>query len=91
MCERQAWPAALPHPPVDDALLVEVLERQQHLGGVELGAPRRKLLALDVQHEVAAADVLHDKVHARLRLETRVQPEQERMALARGGEEHALL
>jgi hypothetical protein len=70
---------------------VEVLERQQHLGGVELGAPRRKLLALDVQHEVAAADVLHDKVHARLRLEARVQPEQERVALARGGEKHALL
>lgn len=34
-----------------------------------LGSLSAKLAALDVQHEIASADVLHHKVHSRLCLE----------------------
>lgn len=77
--------------PVDDAVLVEVLERKQDLGRVELGTPRGELLALDVQHQVAARHVLHHKVDARLGLEARMQAEQEGVTLFGRGEEHTLL
>jgi hypothetical protein len=76
---------------VDDAVLVEVLQRETNLSGVELRALGAELPALDVQHEIAAADVLHDKVHARLRLETGMQIEQEGVALLVRDEEHPLL
>lgn len=77
--------------PIDDAILVKVLECKQHFGGVELSPPRCKLFALDVEHEVSARDVLHDKVDASLGLETRVQSEEERMSLACSSEEDPLL
>ena len=46
---------------VDNPVRVEVLEGQQDLGGVELGLAKGELLALDVQHEITTADVLHDR------------------------------
>ena len=52
---------------------MEVLEREQHLGRVELGLPEGELLALDVQHEITTAHVLHNEVDTRLGLETRVK------------------
>ena len=68
--------------PVDNAVGVEVLQSQQDFGRVELRLPERELLALDVQHEISSAHVLHDEVDTRLCLETRVQTEQEGMPLA---------
>jgi hypothetical protein len=76
---------------VDDAVFVKVLQRQAYLGRVKLRALGAKLPALDVQHEIAAADVLHDEVHPGLRLEAGVEIEQERMALLVRDEEHSLL
>lgn len=58
---------------VDDAVRVEVLQSKKDLRRVKLGLTKRELFALDVQHEVTSTNVLHDKVHARLSLETRVQ------------------
>lgn len=49
---------------------MEVLECEQHLRCIELRLPERELLALDVQHEVTTADILHDEVDTRLGLET---------------------
>jgi hypothetical protein len=76
---------------VDDAVLVEVLQSQTHLGSVKLRSLGAKLSALDVQHEITTADVLHDEVHPGLRLEAGVEIEQERMALLVRDEEHSLL
>lgn len=90
---------------VDDAAPMQELERQQDLGRVEARPTRGELLALDVQHQVAAAgsisvvgarrraapDILHAQVDARLGLEARVESEQERVILARGSEEDPLL
>jgi hypothetical protein len=76
---------------VDDAVLVEVLQSQTHLGSVKLRSLGAKLSALDVQHEITTADVLHDEVHPGLRLETGVEIEQERVAFLVRDEEHPLL
>lgn len=77
--------------PVHDPVLVEVLEREEDFGSVELGSSRRELLPLDVEHEISSRHVLHDKVDASFRLEARVEAEEERVAFARSGEEDALL
>jgi len=77
--------------PVDDALRVEVLEREQNLGGVELGLTEGELFPLDVKHEISSRDVLHHEVDSRLGLETRVKVEEERMLPFGGGEEDSFL
>lgn len=77
--------------PVDDAVLVKVLEGEEDFGGVELGAPRGELFPLDMKHKISTRDVLHDKVDPGLGLEARVKAQEERMPLAGGGEEDALL
>lgn len=77
--------------PVHDPVLVKVLEREQDFSGVELCAPRRELLPLDVEHEISSRHVLHDKVDTRLGLKARVEAEEERVPFACGGEEDALL
>jgi hypothetical protein len=46
---------------------------------------------LDVQHEIAATYVLHDKVYAGLCLKTGVQTEQKGVSLLIGNQEHSLL
>ena len=78
------------HLPVDDTVGMEVFKREQDLGSIELCLPERELLALDVQHEITAGDVLHDEVDTRFSLEARVQAEQERMPLACSGHEYPL-
>jgi hypothetical protein len=69
---------------------VKVFKRQKDFGGVELGLAKRKLLALNVQHEVASTDVLHHKIDTGLCLETGVQSEKERVSLACSCEEDTL-
>ncbi len=44
-----------------------------------------------MQHQISTADILHDEIHARLCLETRMQIQQERMSLLVGDQEHPLL
>lgn len=75
---------------VDDTLRVEILKGKQDLARVELGLAKRELLLLDVQHQVAARDILHDEVHTSLGLKTRVQVEQEGMTFLCGGKVHPL-
>ena len=58
--------------PVDDTVCVEVLEGEQHLRRIELCLTEGELLALDVQHEITTAHVLHNEVDTGLCLETRV-------------------
>jgi hypothetical protein len=70
---------------------MEVFKCKQHFTRVELRLPERKLLALNVQHEVSSTDILHDEVYASFRLETRVQPKEEGMPILRRREKHALL
>lgn len=77
--------------PVDDTLLVEVLEGKEYLCSIELGTAWSELLALNMQHQVAAANVFHHKVYTRLGLEARVQAEEERMSFASRSEENTLL
>jgi hypothetical protein len=76
---------------VDDAVFVEVLQGQAHFGGVKLRPLGAELPALDVQHEIATADVLHDEVYPRLRLEAGVEIEQEGVAFLVRDEEYPLL
>ena len=52
---------------------MEELERKKYLGSIELGTVQVELLALDMQHQVTASHVFHNKVDARLCLEARVQ------------------
>ena len=69
---------------VDDALLVEEVERQRDLGRVEAGVLLGQApLALHVEHQVAAAHELDDEEEARRRLEARVQPHQKRVVRRR--------
>ena len=49
---------------------MEILEGQKHFRRVELRLSQGELFALDVQHEITSADVLHDEVDTRLGLET---------------------
>jgi hypothetical protein len=77
--------------PVDDTFGVEILQSEEHLTGVELCLTEGELLLLDVKHEIASTDVLHDKVNTGLGLEARMQAEQERMSFLSGREEDALL
>jgi hypothetical protein len=49
--------------PVDDALVVEVLEADDDLGAVELDALGREgLLLLEVEEQLAAVHIVHHKV-----------------------------
>ena len=75
---------------IDNAVFVEVFEGKQHLCGIKLGTMQIKLFALDVQHQVTTTNVLHHEIHTRLRLETRVQIEKERMPFTRHCQEHTL-
>lgn len=70
---------------------MEVLESEQHLASVELGLSEGELLFLDVKHEISTRHILHHKVDSGLRLETRVQAEQEGVSLLRGGQEDSFL
>ena len=70
---------------------MEVLEGEQHFRRVELRLTKRELLALNVQHEVTTAHVLHNEVDTGLCLETRMQAEQERVAFLGRSKEDALL
>ena len=58
--------------PVNDTLGMEVLQRQQHLARIKLGLSEGELFLLNVQHQIPTRHILHDKVHPRLGLETRV-------------------
>lgn len=49
-----------------------------------------KLSSLNVQHEIATANVFHHKVNASLGLETSMQVQQERMSFLVSNEKHAL-
>ena len=54
--------------PVDHAVAVQEPQRQRHLGRVEARARLVKLArALDLEHQVAAGDVLHDEKQPILR------------------------
>ena len=53
--------------PVDDSLLVQELEREHDFSGVEPGAVDVEAGALlDVEHQVAAVQVLHHEEQVRL-------------------------
>ena len=77
--------------PIDDPVLMEILQRKQHLRSIELGLTKRELLPLDMQHQISSTHVLHDKVDTSLGLEARMQPEQERMTFPRRRQENTLL
>ncbi len=79
-----------PCSPVNNSLCVEVLQRKKHLACVKLGLTQGELLLLDVQHEIASADILHDKVDPSFGLEARVQAEQEGVALLRSSQKDTL-
>jgi hypothetical protein len=36
---------------------MKILERQQHLGSVKLGSTRRKLLSLDMKHQITTTNI----------------------------------
>ena len=75
---------------VDDALLVQEIERQRDLCRVEARVLLWKAaLALHVEHEVSAPHELDHEEQPRRCLETRVQADQERMVGRRF--EHVLL
>ena len=83
--------AGHPDLPVDDTVRVEVFEGKQYFRCVEFRLPKRELLALNVQHEITTAHVLHNEVDTRLCLETRVQAKQEWVALLGRSKKDALL
>jgi len=61
--------------PVNDPICVEVFKCEEDFRCIELGLPQRKLFALDMQHQISAANVFHDKVYTGLRLEAGVKSE----------------
>ena len=64
ICTEKSIVAAIP---VDDALLVQELEREHDFSGVEPGAVDVEAGALlDVEHQVAAVQVLHHEEQVRL-------------------------
>lgn len=77
--------------PIDDAFGVEILECKQDLAGVELRLSESEMLLLDVEHEIASRDVLHDEVHPRLGLETGVKTKEEWMTFLSGRKEDSFL
>jgi hypothetical protein len=56
-----------------DPIFVEVFQCQTYFGSIELRTFGTELTSLDVQHEIATADILHDKVNSCLCLETSMQ------------------
>ena len=67
--------------PVDDEVAVEVVEREEELGGVEPGARLREGLGLAEMVEEGAARVeVGDEVEARLALEGEAEADDERVA-----------
>lgn len=56
-----------------------------------LGPLRRELSALNVQHQITTANVLHDEVDSRFRLKTGVEVQQERMAFLVSNKKYPLL
>ena len=58
---------------VDDAVLMEILQRQAHLCCIELRSLRTELTPLDMKHKVTTADVLHHEIDPGLGLEASVQ------------------
>lgn len=77
--------------PINNSVRMEVLQRQEHFGGVKFCLPQRELLALNVQHQITSTHVFHHKVDAGLSLEARMQTKQERMPFSGSGQEHAFL
>ena len=69
---------------------MEVLKSKEDFTSVKLGLSERELFLLDVQHKISSRDVLHDEVDTSLRLETRVETEEERVSFLRSGEEDSL-
>ncbi|KAI6769226.1 hypothetical protein HG531_010330 [Fusarium graminearum] len=76
---------------VNNTVLVEVLERQADLGGVELRTLSTELTSLNVQHQITTTNVLHDEVHTGLCLEACMQVGQEWVSAPVGNQEHTLL
>lgn len=66
--------------PVDDFVLVQVLQPQHYAGGVENCALLAEHVGVDVHHQITAGRVLHYKTDVRLGLETREQVDEERMS-----------
>jgi len=61
---------------------MEVLKSQKHLASIKFGSVLAKALVfLDVHHQIASANVFHDKVQTSVGLEARVKSRQEGMAL----------
>jgi hypothetical protein len=56
-----------------------------------LGTLSTKCTPLDMQHQISTTNVLHNKVHTSLCLETRMQAEQEGMSLLVRNQENSLL
>lgn len=71
-CLACDWQGVRRSIPIDDTLRMEVLEGQQYLRRIEFSLSQRKLLSLDVKHQITTADVLHNKVNPSFRLETRM-------------------
>ena len=55
--------------PVDDLVLVEVLQAEDDTGRIENGPGLAEDVGVDVHHEVAAGGVLHDEADVGVRLE----------------------
>jgi len=56
-------PAGKSNRPVDDAVLVKILQAENHAAGVEHTASLREHVVVNMHHEVTAARVLHHKEH----------------------------
>jgi hypothetical protein len=68
--------------PVNNIVLVKVLESQENLTSIELGSLlTESFVLLNVHHQIASLHILHDEIEACVRLEARVERRQEWMAL----------
>lgn len=78
--------------PIDNVVLVKVLQGQKNLAAIKLGAVvSEALVLLNVHHQVSSTDILHHKVEASVCLEARVERRQEWMAFLVGHLVYSLL
>lgn len=77
--------------PVDDLVLVQVLQAEDDASGVEDGSGLREDIGVDVHHEVPAGRVLHHEADVTVRLEARKHVDEERVTHGVGHFEDALL
>ena len=76
---------------MDDFVSMEVIKCKKYLTCIELSLTQRGLFALKMQHQITTTDIFHHEVGPCLRLETRVQAQEEQMAPMGDSKEYMLL